>query len=169
MAFSPDGRWAAAGSWDKTTQLLDLAKPGAKPFVLEGHTARTLSVAFSPDSQWLVTGNEDRTARLWNLAAADPSTDSVVLHAPNKVGNVSFSRDGRWVAFNQSEFRSSPFSPDGFWFASTAPDTRLYHTRLEDLVLLACRTAGRNLTANELLIGDVPLDPKICPEVVAGE
>jgi len=169
VAFSPDGRWAAAGSWDKTTQLLDLAKPGAKPFVLEGHTARTLSVAFSPDSQWLVTGNEDRTARLWNLAAADPSTDSVVLHAPNKVGNVSFSRDGRWVAFNQSEFRSSPFSPDGFWFASTAPDTRLYHTRLEDLVLLACRTAGRNLTANELLIGDVPLDPKICPEVVAGE
>jgi WD40 repeat protein len=123
VTFSRDGHWAAAGSWDKTTQLLDLTKPGARPFVLEGHTARTLSVAFSADSQWLVTGNEDRTARLWNLASADPSADSVVLHAPSSVGYVSFSRDGRWLALNQMESQSSPFSPDGFWFPSPALDT----------------------------------------------
>jgi len=169
VAFSPNGRWAAAGSWDQTTQLLDLAKPGAKPIVLQGHTARTLSVAFSPDSQWLATGNEDLTARLWSLAAADPSSASVVLRAPDKVGNVSFSPDGSWLALNLTEYRSSPFSPDGFWFASTAPDTRLYHPRLEDLVLLACRTAGRNLAANEFRKGDVPLDLKICSPRVADE
>jgi WD40 repeat protein len=161
VALSPDGRWAAAGSWDQTTQLLDLTNPGAKPLVLQG-AARTLSVAFSPDSQWLATGNEDRTARLWNLAAADPSAYSVVLHAPNRVGNVSFSSDGRWLALNQTEYRSSPFSPDGSWFASTAPDIRLYHPRLEDLVSLACRTAGRNLAANELQSSNVPLDLNIC-------
>jgi WD40 repeat protein len=166
VAFSTDGRWVAAGSWDQTTQLLDLTKPDAKPTILQGHTARTLSVAFSPDSQWLATGNEDRTARLWSLAAADPSADSVVLRAPDKVGNVSFSPDGRWLALNQTEYRSSPFSPDGFWFVSTAIDTRLYHMRLEDLVLLACRTAGRNLAANELRKGNVPLDLKICSQGV---
>jgi WD40 repeat protein len=149
VAFSPDGRWVAAGSWDFTSQLLDLSKPGTKPFVLKGHTARTLSVAFSPDSQWLATGNEDQTARLWNLAVADPSADSTVLHAVYKVGNVSFSPDGRWLALNPTEYRSSPFSPDGRWFASSSTDTRLYHLRLEDLMQLACRTAGRNLTKDE--------------------
>jgi WD40 repeat protein len=149
VAISPDGRWVAAGSWDFTTQLLDLTKPGAKPFVLRGHTARTLSVSFSPDSQWLATGNEDKSARLWNLAATDPSLDSTVLEAPYKVGRVSFSPDGRWLALNFSEFRVNPFSFDGNRFVSTSTDTCLYHVRLEDLISLVCRTAGRNFTKTE--------------------
>jgi WD40 repeat protein len=165
VAISPDGRWVAAGSWDFTTQLLDLSKPGAKPFVLKGHTARTLSVAFSPDSQWVATGNEDQTARLWNLVAADPSLDSTALQAAYKVGSVSFSPDGRWLALNSSEYRTSPFRPDGNRFVSTSTDTRLYHVRLEDLILLACRTAGRNLTKTEcrLSLEDQPYR-KTCPQ-----
>ena len=151
VAISPNGRWVAAGSWDltKQAQLLDLSKPSTKPFVLNGHTARTLSVAFSPDSQWLATGNEDQTARLWNLVAADPSLDSTVLRAAYKVGRVSFSPDGRWLALNLTEYRTNPFSPDGNRFVSSSTDTRLYHVRLEDLISLACRTAGRNLTKTE--------------------
>jgi WD40 repeat protein len=166
VAISPDGRWVAAGSWDSTTQLLDLSKPGTKPFVLKGHTARTLSVAFSPDSQWLATGNEDQTARLWNLAAADPSLDSTVLQAAYKVGSVSFSPDGRWLALNLTEYRTNPFSPDGRWFVSSNTNTRLYHVRLEDLIVLACRTAGRNLTKTEweLSFGDQPYR-KTCPQL----
>jgi WD40 repeat protein len=166
VAFSPDRHWVAAGSWDYTTQLLDLTKPGAKPFVLRGHTARTLSVAFSPDSQWLATGNEDQTARLWNLAVADPSANSTVLQAAYGVGNVSFSPDGRWLALNPTEYRSSPFSSDGHWFASSNTDTRLFHVRLDDLILLACRTAGRNLTKSEWesSFGDQPYR-KTCPQL----
>jgi WD40 repeat protein len=158
VAISPDGRWIAAGSWDFTTQLLDLSKPGSKPFVLKGHTARTLSVAFSPDSQWLATGNEDQTARLWNLAAADPSLDSTVLQAPYRVGNASFSPDGRWLALIPTVYLTNPFSPDGSRFVSSGTETRLYHVRLEDLIALACRTAGRNLTKSEwkLSFGDQP-------------
>jgi WD40 repeat protein len=168
VAISPDGRWVAAGSWDPTTQtqLLDLSKPDTKPFVLKGHTARTLSVAFSPDSQWLATGNEDQTARLWNLAATDPSIDSTVLQAAYKVGSVSFSPDGRWVALNSTEYRTNPFSPDGNRFVSCSPDTRLYNVRLEDLIALACRTAGRNFTETEweLSFGAQPYR-KTCPQL----
>jgi WD40 repeat protein len=169
VAISPDGRWVAAGSWDLATQtqLLDLTKPGAKPFVLKGHnTARTLSVAFSPDSQWLATGNEDQTASLWNLAAADPSLDSTVLQATYKVGSVSFSPDGRWLALNMSEYRTNPFSPDGNRFVSSSTNTWLYHVRLEDLIGLAGRTAGRNLTKTEweLSFGELPYR-KTCPQL----
>jgi WD40 repeat protein len=150
VALSPDGRWAAAGSWDVATQtqLLDLTKPGAKPLVLNGGTARTLSVAFSPDNQWLATGNEDTTARLWNLTVPDPSAESIVLPATYEVGNVSFSPGGGWLALNFSQYRSSSFSRDG-QFVSSSTETRLYHMRLEDLILVACRTAGRNLTSAE--------------------
>jgi WD40 repeat protein len=170
VAISPDSRWVAAGSWDFTTQLLDLTRPNAKPKVMRGHTARTLSVSFSPDSHWLATGNEDQSASLWNLddernlETEDVSADSIVLHAPYGVGNVSFSHDGRWLALGQSEYRTSPFSPDGHWFASTNAGDRLFHVSLEDLISLACQTAGRTPTEDEW--GQSPSE-KVCP-VAAG-
>jgi WD40 repeat protein len=168
IAFSPDGRWFAAGSWDSTTQLLNLKKQDTKPFVLRGTapTARTLSVAFSSDSQWLATGDDGQTARLWNLTVADPSADSTVLQATYKVGNVSFSPDGRWLALTPTEYRSSPFSPDGHWFASSGTNALLYHLRLEDLIRVACRTAGRNLTKSEWekSFGNQPYR-KTCPQL----
>jgi WD40 repeat protein len=165
-AFSADGHWAAAGSWDHTTQILDLTKPSAEPIILRGQTARTLSLAFSPDNRWLATGNEDRTVRLWDLSTDDPPANSVVLPALEGVG-VSFSPNNRLLAFSQTEYRSNPFNPDGSLFASSDADTELYHVRLEDLIALACRIAGRNLTADEVMSSGQspsPLDAKVCPQ-----
>jgi WD40 repeat protein len=164
-AFSADGRWAAATSWDQTTQLLDLSRPGAAPFVLKGHTGRNLSLAFSPDNRWLATGNDDRTVRLWSLTAEDPSVDSVVLSATAGVG-LAFSPDSRLLTLMQTEYRSNPFNADGSSFASSDANTHLYNARLEDLVALACRIAGRNLTAEEAVSSrrsPFPLDAEVCP------
>jgi WD40 repeat protein len=153
VAISPDARWVAAGSWDFTTQLLDLTQPNSDPITLRGHTQRTLSVAFSRDSRWLATGNEDQTARLWNLSdprhLEDPSAGSIVLHAPYSVGNISFSPDGRWLALDSTQLRSNPFSPDAHWFASSNANTLLYRLQLEDLISLACRTAGPDPTESD--------------------
>jgi WD40 repeat protein len=159
VALSGDGRWAAAASWDQTAQLIDINRPAARPFVLRGPAARVLSVVFSRDNQWVATGSEDTTARLWSLTVPDPSAEPIVLSAPYGVGNVAFSPDSRLLALNPTEQRASPFSPDGR-FATSSADTRIYHVRLEDLIGMACRTAGRDLTADEQKGSE--LDAKVC-------
>ena len=148
VAISPNGRWVAAGSWDLTTQLLDLSKPSTKPFVLNGHTARTLSVEFSPDSQWLATVMKIKppVSGIW-WPLTHPLTQLCCGRRTSRRCVIQL--DGRWLALNLTEYRTNPFSPDGNRFVSSSTDTRLYHVRLEDLISLACRTAGRNLTKTE--------------------
>jgi len=50
LAFSPDGKTLASGSWDKTIKLWDL-KTGQELKTLNEHTSFVFSVAFSPDGK----------------------------------------------------------------------------------------------------------------------
>jgi WD40 repeat protein len=131
-AFSPDNRWVAFGSWDQTLKLLELTNPGtSKPTELIGHAGRISSVSFSPDSRWLVSASEDGTIRLWD--PLDPSAAPVVLRGHEaSVQHVGFSKDSRWVISG---------GYDG--------TVRLWRLKLDDLVGIACQTAGRDLTLAE--------------------
>ena len=71
VAFSPDGRTLASGSYDNTVRVWD-AGSGAPIRTLEGHTDDVLSVAFSPDGRTLASGSWDNTVRLWDAGSGAP-------------------------------------------------------------------------------------------------
>ncbi|MBZ0303482.1 MAG: protein kinase, partial [Anaerolineae bacterium] len=73
LAFSPDSRYIATGSADRTIRIWDV-DTGDVLAVLEGHTWDVNSVAFSPDGQLLASGSADGTVRLWQVGeAANPA------------------------------------------------------------------------------------------------
>ena len=66
VAFSPDGKTLASGSYDKTIKLWDVATSKERP-PSRGMTDEVKSVAFSPDGKTLASESADKTTRLWDM------------------------------------------------------------------------------------------------------
>jgi WD40 repeat protein/serine/threonine protein kinase len=75
VAFSPDSRYLASGSYDSTVKVWDLkALDSAEPVTLRGHTGFVYSVTFSPDGRRLASasGYADRgEVKVWDAALWD--------------------------------------------------------------------------------------------------
>ncbi|GAA3216435.1 trypsin-like peptidase domain-containing protein [Dactylosporangium siamense] len=67
LAISPDGRWLATVSDDRTVRLSDVAGTGPVR-VFTGHEAGLRTVRFSPDGRTIASAGTDGTVRLWDRA-----------------------------------------------------------------------------------------------------
>jgi len=62
VKFSPDSRWIASASFDKSIKLWD-GKTGVFVTTLRGHVQRVHQIAWSADSRLLVSGSADSTLK----------------------------------------------------------------------------------------------------------
>ncbi|RKY47990.1 MAG: hypothetical protein DRP91_06650, partial [Candidatus Neomarinimicrobiota bacterium] len=70
VVFSPDGRYIASGSVDKTIKLWDV-KTGKCLRTFRGHKSLVHSVAFSPDGKYIASCSGswlvDKKIKLWDV------------------------------------------------------------------------------------------------------
>jgi len=66
VAFSPDGKTLASGSYAQTVRLWGVSS-GQCLHTLQGHSHWVPSVAFSPDGKILASSDYDGTIKLWNI------------------------------------------------------------------------------------------------------
>jgi ribosome assembly protein 4 len=66
VKFSPDGRYIASASFDKSVRLWD-GVTGAFIAVLRGHVQRVYMVCFSADSRLLLSASADSTSKIWSM------------------------------------------------------------------------------------------------------
>jgi WD40 repeat protein len=140
--FSPNGKFIATASSDKTARIWDAAT-GKDVRKLEGHIDRVESVVFSSDGKFVVTASKDKTARIWD-AATGREVQKLMGHT-DCVYSAVFSSDGKFVATASNDntaliwdtatgnkirkltghtnaVRSIAFSPDGKFVATASRD-----------------------------------------------
>jgi ribosome assembly protein 4 len=95
VAFSPDGRWFASASFDKSVRLWD-GRTGRYVHAFRGHVGEVYQLAWSADSRLLVSASKDSTVKLWNISNRKLQED-LPGHA-DEVFATDWSLDGARVA-----------------------------------------------------------------------
>jgi len=92
MAFSPDGRYIATGSYDTTVRLWE-SKTGKEILTLKGHVGPISSLAFSPDGSRIAAAASSGAVCLLN-PHGQRDFKTYYKEYVNNLTSISFSHDG---------------------------------------------------------------------------
>ncbi|MEM7760538.1 MAG: hypothetical protein AAF298_20765, partial [Cyanobacteria bacterium P01_A01_bin.40] len=96
IKYSPDGKYIASASWDKTIKLWSVATEKLIA-TLQGHQEGINSIIFSPDSQYLISGSEDKTIKLWDIINEPKLVKTLAGHT-DSIKAVTVSFDSQLIA-----------------------------------------------------------------------
>ncbi|KAL5543070.1 hypothetical protein UlMin_010780 [Ulmus minor] len=95
VCFSPDGRWIASASFDRSIKLWNGAT-GKFVATFRGHVGKVFQISWSSDSRLLLSGSEDSTLKVWDVKSHKLKQD-LPGHA-DCVYVIDWSPDGEKVA-----------------------------------------------------------------------
>jgi WD40 repeat protein len=95
VAFSPDGRLLASGSYDKTVKLWSVSDAKVTA-TLHGHQDQVFRIAFSPDGRSLASCSGDGTTIVWDLDTGEKKF--VLVSHRDPMLDVAYSPNGKLVA-----------------------------------------------------------------------
>ena len=156
--FSPDVNWVVARGNGDAVWLWRMNDLTSQPHLLQGDSLGVNSVDISANSRWLAIGSFPNH-RLYDLR--NPTGTAIIFTADPLASEViGFSREPsetRWLIMGSD-------------LASQSAPIELWSLRFNDLADTACRTAGRNLTAEEWK-NYFPGEPyrRTCPGLPAGQ
>ncbi len=142
LAFNVDENKLGSGDFSGEVRLWRFDNVDNPYLSIKVHNREINDLVFTPDGRWLISGGADNTLRMWDTDSANPAANAVKLPGSLKIWALSVSEDGRWLAAGAS---------DGL--------LRLWPLGFEQLISLACQTAGRNLEPIERqqYLGENPL------------
>lgn len=118
IAYAPSGLFFASGSLDSSINIWKhVGNHWQLHQSLKGHSSLVLSLAFAPQGNLLVSGGQEANLIFWDINKNWQPT--VVKRETQTVGAISFSKNGRFLAFKEEQIKRTS------WIATPKPEFRL--------------------------------------------
>jgi hypothetical protein len=104
IAFSPDGKYLAQASLDKTVRVFEVKETSHKRIYCQEYKDGVVAVKFSPDGKKIATASFDSTAGLIEIIDQDSISSFVLQHTYQRpVVSLNFSSDGKYLAAGSAD------------------------------------------------------------------